>query len=147
MSEIDQKTPAKRKPGRPKGDGFHGALTPKLVEEYAKKLFSYDDIGALYGESRQNTYHAIKSNPELKEAFDKGQAQALDKVTGALMSQIEKGNIVAILFALKSKFKWVEYQYLLNKQDQAEMPKVTIYLPDNGRDPAVTENAKVLEND
>lgn len=134
MKAVDQKSPAKRKTGRPKGDGFHGILTEEMMIEYGKKLFTLEEIGALHGQSKQNVHHVLKTNLELKSAFDKGHVQALEKITSALMTQIEKGNTIAIIFALKSKFDWIEAQYRLNKPDKAELPKVNIYLPDNGRD-------------
>lgn len=134
MKVADQKSPTKRKTGRPKGDGFHGILTESMMEQYGEKLFNFNEIAAIYGESKQNIHHTLKVNPELRIAFEKGQLKALDKLTSSLMKAAENGNMIACLFALKARFGWCEEQYRLNKPDKTEMPRVNIYLPDNGRD-------------
>lgn len=140
-------TTQKRKAGRPRGDGFHGMLTAEAVQQYAEKLFTFEQIGALFGESRQNALHAIKSNEDLKNAFDKGHALALERLTGALWDQVEKGNTIAMIFILKTQFGWCEEQYKIGKQiDKENQQQVKIYLPHNGRDEVNLISADELKN-
>ena len=124
------------KTGKPKDSGLKQLLTPAMVKAYAAKGMSLKEIGLMYGYTNQRIGQLIGKDAELKEAWEAGNAELCDTLTSALMRLVEKDNLVAVIFALKARCGWVEQQYLLNKQDAALQPQVTVYLPANNRSAA-----------
>jgi len=51
---------------------------------------------------------AEKRNPDLRKAFNRGQAQTIARVSEKLHELIMKGNITAIMFYLKTRAGWSE---------------------------------------
>ena len=108
-------------------------LTPVMVRMYAAKGMTLREIGLMHGYSGQRVGQVIGADSELKEAWETGNAELCDTLTSALMRLVAKDNVIAILFALKSRCGWIEAQYLLNKPDTTQQPQVNVYLPDNNR--------------
>lgn len=113
--------------------GIHGMLKPEQVYHYAKQGMTLKEIGNLYGCVKSNISHAISTNEDLKEAWDKGHAELLIEYTGQLKKRAFE-NDVMLMFALKTQFGYCEEQHKVGKQlEPIELPKINIYLPDNGR--------------
>ena len=124
--------------GKPRGSGLRKVLNAEMVRTYAAKGMNLNEIGLMYGYSKERVGNVISENPELKEAWDQGNAIMCDTLTSALMRLVDKDNLVAIIFALKSRCGWVEQQYLINKPDINLSPQVSVYLPENYRSQAIT---------
>ncbi len=120
--------------GLPKNSGIHGLLTPELIERYAAQGMTPTEISHFYGCHPTNIIHAVNDHPEKKAAWERGNAALIERTTSALMTKIDKGDIIAILFTLKVKAGWIEAEKLLNRPDETMRPVVNVYLPHNGRD-------------
>ncbi len=116
-----------------KGAGLFGTMKIENMEAMAEKGMTRQQIGAYYGVTGQRIGQLIKEHPELEEAFDRGLSKGIEKVTNKLWELIEEKNIVAILFFLKCHGKWIEQQYVKEKEVD-DSPRVTIFLPENNRD-------------
>ena len=122
--------------GKKKGSGLRNVLTAEMIKCYAAKGMSFTEIARMYGYSKERIGQIIGKDSELKDAWETGNAELCDTLTSALMRLVAKDNVIAILFALKSRCGWIEAQYLLNKPDTTTQPQVNVYLPDNGRNVA-----------
>jgi hypothetical protein len=119
--------------------GVHGLLTVELVRKYAAQGMSLKEIGNLIGCTGANIGDAIRKDNDLKAAWEQGHAGLVEKLTSSLMRQVEKDSIIAVIFALKSRCGWVEFEKVMNRQDEANRPAVTVYIPHNSRDSVVPE--------
>ena len=70
-------------------------LTKYLIQNY-------------FGHSKDVWSKAEKRTPELKKAFNRGQAQTIARVSGKLYDLIMAGNIQAIMFYLRTRAGWSE---------------------------------------
>lgn len=70
-------------------------LTKYLIQNY-------------FGHSRDVWTKAEKREPNLKKAFNRGQAKTIARVSGKLYELIMQGNITAIMFYLKTRAGWSE---------------------------------------
>ena len=128
--------------------GIHGLIEPEAVYTYAKQGMSLLEISKLYGCAKSNISHAIQSNEELKDAWERGHAELLVEYTGQLKKRAFENDIM-LMFALKTQCGYVEEQHRLGKQlEQVDAPRVMIYLPSNGRDSDFLPDnmADVVEN-
>ena len=109
-------------------------ITPELMKMYAAKGMSFDEIGAMYGYSKKRICQIIDERPELQDAWSEGNAILADTLTSALMKLIdcEKPNVIAVLFALKSRCGWIEEQHR-KEVSKSDAPQVMVYLPQNQR--------------
>ena len=118
--------------------GARGVLTPDVVREFASYGMSLKAIGYRVGCSKQNIHEAIKTDPELQQAWCEGVAQLLLTAGKCIAHNCENNQIIAGIYVTKSKSMpdesgWIEQQYQDKKLDADSMPRVTIFLPDNGR--------------
>lgn len=131
--------------------GARGVLTPDVVREFSSYGMSLKAIGYLIGCSKQNIHEAIRDDPELQQAWCEGVADLLFRAGKCISANIDKGNWIPSLATLKSKSipgekGWIEEQYQDKKLDADSIPRVTIYLPDNGRNLPDNDN-EVTDND
>ena len=131
--------------GKKKGSGLRNVLTAEMIKGYAAKGMSFTEIARMYGYTKERIGQIIGKDSELKEAWETGNAELCDTLTSALMRLVAKDNVIAILFALKSRCGWVEAQYLLNKPDATQQPQINVYLPDNGRNVSPNTESPINE--
>ena len=80
----------------------------RVVEELACLGLTEQQIADSLGISR-STLSRRKTNDETFDtALRKGKAQAIVKVSSALMAEVEKGSLRAIIFYLKCRAGWRE---------------------------------------
>jgi hypothetical protein len=122
-----------------KNTGLIETLDLDHIKAMAAQGMSRQQIGSFYGVTGQWIGKLVKKHPELEEAFNAGLAQGINRASNKLMELIESGNIVAILFYLKCQAGWVEQQYVKEKLDESNIPRVQIFIPDNQRDGLLVE--------
>lgn len=84
--------------------------------------------------NRSTISRRIAKEKKLAEAVQEIQEQSLDMAEGQLIKAIQKGNITAIIFYLKTKGKQRGYTEKTEQETTVTIPEpVHIYLPDNGR--------------
>jgi hypothetical protein len=77
-----------------------------------------------------------------RDELDRGVAEANATISGYLFAAAKAGNIAAIIFWLKTRANWRERMALddsIPGTDTESNSNVVLVLPDNGRDPALTE--------
>lgn len=73
----------------------------------------------------------LRRHPEIVEAIKQGKAKALGRVTGKLMEAIEKGNLAAIMFYLKTQWRWREvHPDGDGDKDKPPFPSMTLTIND-----------------
>jgi len=117
-----------------KGCGLFSTMKIEHVERMAENGMSRAQIGDYFGVTGQRIGQLIKEHPELDEAFSRGLSKGIEKASNKLMELIEGGNLIATIFYLKAQAKWREAQYDKPEEDTSNAPKITIFLPENGRD-------------
>jgi hypothetical protein len=78
----------------------------------------------------------------LRDELDRGVAEANATISGYLFAAAKAGNIAAIIFWLKTRANWRERMApndSIPDTDTESNSNVVLVLPDNGRDPALTE--------
>ena len=78
------------------------------VEELASLGLSEQQIADSLGISRSTLSRRKNDNETFDTALRKGKAKGLVKVSNALMQQVEKGSLRAIIFYLKCRGGWRE---------------------------------------
>lgn len=121
-----------------KGCGVATIVNPVDLEAMAAAGMTPAQIATYYNLTRQGMVKLISGNAELKEAFHNGLQHVLVKCVRVLMDKLEKGDTFSAIYLLNNRFGWCEEKYRKEKET-IDMPKVTIYLPDNGRDKRDTE--------
>lgn len=79
------------------------------VEAYASRGLTQEQIALALGVSRSTMMRRLRSK-EFKEAYEKGKAKGEVAVSNALFDKAVKGNVVACIFILKSRYGWREDQ-------------------------------------
>lgn len=123
--------------------GAIGVLTPDAVRQFAAQGMTLTQIGYLVGCTKSHIHGALK-DPELNQAWCEGLASFIEESTGCLLHNIREKNVLSAMFALKCRHLpgekgWLEEQYQQKVVDEENQPRVSIYLPYNGRDPAPSE--------
>lgn len=128
-NQIVPKPPKrKRKPKR-------AVVTPEMIAE-VKRLAGLGltnvQLGGLYGMSDETWVQRVKEHPELAEAVRLGKSETLGKVTGKLMEAIERGNLAAIIFFLKTQGRWRETDHAGDNGsgDKPPFPAITLTVND-----------------
>jgi hypothetical protein len=78
----------------------------------------------------------------LRDELDRGVAEANATISGYLFAAAKAGNIAAIIFWLKTRANWRERMAPddpIPGTDSASCSGVVVILPDNGRDPELTQ--------
>lgn len=112
-----------------------------LIQKLAARGVRERDIARACGMGHQ-TFHNLKQQDQsISDALDAGRQQMHDALIGKLYSLAMKGEIVPLLFILKSRFGYSDGQ-----QPQDQRPQVIINLPA----PASVESyppAQIIEHD
>jgi hypothetical protein len=85
-----------------------------------------------------------------RDELDRGVAEANATVCGYLFAAAKAGNIAAIIFWLKTRAHWREGTALDSPPPRADAhadPQVLLVLPDNSRDPALTQVLRNAQED
>lgn len=80
----------------------------ETVEELAAQGMDQQDIAQCIGLHASTLSEKKNVVPELGEALKKGKARGLERVTKALLNNIDLGNVTAQIFYLKCKGQWKE---------------------------------------
>lgn len=87
--------------------------------------------------ARQTVYRYVKQYPTIADAVQDERETWIDVAEKGLIQQVQKGNIVAIMFMLKTVGKsrgYIERQEVTGADGkELQPPVVNIYLPENGR--------------
>ena len=79
----------------------------------------------------------------LRDELDRGVAEANATISGYLFAAAKAGNIAAIIFWLKTRANWRERAApddpILETRTESHRSNVVLVLPDNSRDPELTE--------
>jgi|TARA_B110000090_G_C12959070_1_gene284278 transcriptional regulator with XRE-family HTH domain len=101
------------------------AKTKQLDLEYVAKLASLglteQQIADSLGISRSTLSRRKTADETFDTALRKGKAQATVKVSSALMTEVEKGSLRAIIFYLKCRAGWRE-----EEPEIQDIPAMTI---------------------
>ncbi len=122
-----------------KKPGLANQLTPATVEALARKGLTMEEIGRYANCTSQNVSYALRTTPELKEAWNRGMLELQELTTSKLVELIEEKNLIAILFTLKCRFGWRE----TGPANIDDAPKIRIYLPSNNRETQIIDGEKV----
>ena len=125
-----------------KGAGLAKVVHPKDIEAMAVAGMSQKQIADYYGISRQQMTNIIRENEELDHALSFGLQNVYVRCIKTIMSLVDNGNekskMFGAVYMLNNKFGWMEERH--RKEEKAiDHPSVTIYLPDNGRNPTIEE--------
>jgi transcriptional regulator with XRE-family HTH domain len=93
----------------------------RVVEELASLGLTEQQIADSLGISRSTLSRRKTDDETFDTALRKGKAQATVKVTSALMTEVEKGSLRAIIFYLKCRAGWRE-----EEPEIKEIPPLTI---------------------
>lgn len=99
----------------------------KSVEELASLGLTEQQIADSLGISRSTLSRRKTDNDTFDTALRKGKAKAIVKVSSALMNEVEKGSLRAIIFYLKCRAGWRE-----KEPEIREIPPMIISVHDNG---------------
>lgn len=81
-------------------------FTPaQIIEALHKANGIQANAARILKTSRTTINNYIKDNDEIRAAYEQVNETTIDKVEGKLLEQINKGNITAIIFYLKTKAK------------------------------------------
>jgi len=114
-----------------------------MYEALKKELGVITAACKVTGLSRQTHYRWLKEDPEYKEWIEEVPEITLDFAENALLKNIQKGNVIAQIFYLKTKGKgrgYIEKQEialsgsLAHKKDDPEIIKLIHKLPDKLRE-------------
>jgi hypothetical protein len=78
----------------------------------------------------------------LRDELDRGVAEANATISGYLFAAAKAGNIAAIIFWLKTRAQWRERLAAddpIPSADDESNSELVLVLPDNGRDPELTQ--------
>jgi len=107
--------------------------TIQKIKHLSKIGFTQEQMAAYFGFSPSGWYTLRRKNAELDKAAIKGQMDGVEFVAGALWAGIERGEMAAIIFFLKTKGKFFNLQYKVEgDQPIVKMPaikKITISDP------------------
>lgn len=121
-----------------KGCGVTKIVNSRDLESMAAAGMTPAEIGRYYNLTRQGMVAVIEKNPELQDAFHNGLHHVLVKCVNVLMDKLDKGELLAAIYMLNNRFGWKEAKYEKEKPDM-NIPKINIYLPENGRDTQVID--------
>jgi transcriptional regulator with XRE-family HTH domain len=93
----------------------------RVVEELASLGLTEQQIADSLGISRSTLSRRKTDDETFDTALRKGKAQATVKVTSALMTEVEKGSLRAIIFYLKCRAGWRE-----EEPEIKEIPPLTL---------------------
>ena len=105
MADIKRKHRTKPK-GEQKKRGRHAKAKPEDVIAALQAAYGIQAVAARQlGIGRSTIAGYIADDPVIKAAYDSINEETIDRVENKLLSQIDAGNITAIIFYLKTKAK------------------------------------------
>jgi hypothetical protein len=110
----------------------------KKVLSLAARGVRYEDIAAIIG------CDAKTLRKRLRDELDRGMAEANANVTGALFDKAMGGDTTAQIFWMKARAHWREKEpeKSIPGTDAESNAQTVIFLPDNDRDPELTEELR-----
>jgi len=84
-----------------------------------------------------------------RNELDRGMAEADAEIVGALFANAKKGNVAAQIFWVKTRMHWREREAPRDPipgTDAESAAQVVILLPDNNRDPELTEELRKAQS-
>lgn len=119
-------------------------LAPEQLAEVERlaSILNKSQLAAYFGMT-EKTFHAIEERqPEVFTAYNRGKAQKIVEVAGALMKAVNRGDMRAIQFFLKTQAGWSEKNelqieavkkepWVVKPMGQAEDTNVTIQVVDS----------------
>lgn len=100
------------------------------IEEYSGQGATLENIALMLDVSDSTLDRWLKL-PQVQRAYKRGKLLAVNTIAGKLYSLAEEGNIVAIIFYLKSQAQWNDRPDLLPVTSASN---VQVYVPTNARD-------------
>lgn len=108
----------------------------RKVQELAGLGVPQEDISRIIGCAAKTL------RKQFRDELDRGMAEANAAVAGYLFAAAKAGNIIAQIFWLKSRARWREVggpEQTASDDDAGSNSKTVVVLPDNTRDPELTE--------
>jgi hypothetical protein len=105
----------------------------KTLEVYKRKACNISATCSAVDISRTHFYRMRKKNAKFAQGLIDAEESLIDIVESKLISQVNNGNITAIIFFLKSKAKDRGYIEKVEVDSKVAIDPVTVYLPENGR--------------
>lgn len=106
LSKVDQKVPKERKKSK---TGFK--VTPEVLIEI-KTLsgvgYSHQQLWERYDIAKDTWYNRLKNHPEMAHAYAKGKEEKFTLTVSKLWEKVQEGNLTAIIFVLKTQYRWSE---------------------------------------
>ena len=93
--------------GRPSRHPVNDELIARLRQLAAQQL-TQTEIALVLGYNATYFSELKAKHPEIAEALKEGYASGVEEVTRALLANVQKGNVVAQIFFLKSKGGWYD---------------------------------------
>lgn len=106
-----------------------------FIETYKKKGCNISATCRAIGISRAQFYVRREEDPTIAEALRDAEEAIIDNAESKLLSKINEGDTVSLLFFLKTKGKkrgYVEKQEIEHSESESQV--VLFELPDNNRD-------------
>lgn len=103
-----------------------------IVERLSAQGMRLSEIAPFFGLSTDQLRKQKKINDRLDLAIESGKSKGIANVSNKLMQNAMDGNIIAQIFYLKCQAGWREADK--TPPQESAKDRVTIYLPDNGRD-------------
>jgi hypothetical protein len=112
--------------------------TRERVRNLAARGVRQDDIAAMIGCDPKTV------RKHFRDELDRGTAEANADVAGALYERAMRGDVTAGIFWLKSRAGWREKapEKPMPSSDAEQISHNVIALPDNNRDPELTEELR-----
>lgn len=115
-------------------------FTPEQVREveHLAAVMTQSQIADFFGFSQRSLRNRLTDDPDVAAAYKRGKAKAVGMAGENLMKQVQRGNMTAICFFLKTQAGWRETTHVehTGKDNKPiEFAHALIELPDNGRGP------------
>ena len=109
--------------------------TPEIIEEIkilAGKGLNIGQLRSYYDIKVDRWLAILQREPEVAEAVSTGKAKTVSFVAGKLMELVQKGNLSAIIFWLKTQARWRETDRPgeTNNEDKPQFPAITLTVND-----------------
>lgn len=116
-----------------KGCGTQKTMTEELLKEMSAGGMNRQQAADYFGITVRRLNQIFKEREDLLNAFNTGLAEGIKIATDSLMEKIKKGSTIEILFYLKCRAGWIEEQHRKKEVSEEDRPRISIFLPENGR--------------
>lgn len=114
----------------------------KTLDAYSRKGCNVSATCDAVDISRTHFYRMRKKNKKFAQGLDDVYEAIIDDVESALQTKIEKGDITAMIFFLKTKAKKRGYVEKMEVDNKHDIDPVQVWLPHNGRETNTKKNDK-----